>query len=162
MVFRTQWHSEVSGGVETIFWFWQTQWKQQPFIWRTFLAYAEPPWCSTNLLIWPEIRLVAMKQLANTFLTVGNNSSVHREYSYCRQIKPTCTDGNTVEGTVTLWLPGVWPVQTLTPFGQNLDKKTKFPSWDVRSAVARLKKRDNMPSTTLVNKSLCVSVTWLV
>lgn len=123
VVFRTQCHSGVSGGVETMFWFWQTQWKQQPFIWRTVLVYAEPPWRSTNLLIWPEIRLVATKQLVTTFLTVGNNTCVHGECSYCRQIKPTCTDGDTVEGTVTLWLPGVWPEQTLIPIGQNLDKK---------------------------------------
>lgn len=34
-----------------------------------------------------------------------------------------------------------------------LRQKTKFPSWDAMSVVVRLKKRDHMPCTTLINKS---------
>lgn len=93
---------------------------------REHFWFMRTPSVHHKFVIWPQIRPVAMKQLLNIFLTVGNNTRVHRKCSYCRQIKPTRTDGDTVERTVTLWLPGVWSVEILTPIRNNLDEKQSF------------------------------------
>ncbi|VFV28960.1 glycosaminoglycan xylosylkinase-like [Lynx pardinus] len=58
-----------------------------------------------------EIKPVATEQLLSTFLTVGNNTCFYGKCYYCRETEPACADGDTMEGSVTLWLPDVWPLQ---------------------------------------------------
>lgn len=58
-----------------------------------------------------EVKPVATEQLLSTFLTVGNNTCFYGKCYYCRETEPACADGDMIEGSITLWLPDVWPLQ---------------------------------------------------
>ncbi|XP_057407124.1 glycosaminoglycan xylosylkinase isoform X2 [Balaenoptera acutorostrata] len=61
-----------------------------------------------------EIKPVATEQLLSTFLT----------------IEPACADGDTMEGSVTLWLPDVWPLQKHRhPWGRTY-REGKLARWE--------------------------------
>ena len=45
------------------------------------------------------------------FSPLGNNTCFYGKCYYCRETEPACADGDTMEGSVTLWLPDVWPLQ---------------------------------------------------
>lgn len=42
---------------------------------------------------------------------VGNNTCFYGKCYYCRETEPACAEGDVMEGSVTLWLPDVWPLQ---------------------------------------------------
>ncbi|KAG8555454.1 hypothetical protein GDO81_017705 [Engystomops pustulosus] len=58
-----------------------------------------------------EIKPVATEQLLSTFLKQGNNTCFYGKCYYCRETEPACADREVMEGSVTLWLPDVWPLQ---------------------------------------------------
>lgn len=47
----------------------------------------------------------------NFSLLVGNNTCFYGKCYYCRETEPACAEGDVMEGSVTLWLPDVWPLQ---------------------------------------------------
>ncbi|XP_045906898.1 glycosaminoglycan xylosylkinase isoform X2 [Micropterus dolomieu] len=58
-----------------------------------------------------EIKPVATDQLLSTFLMQGNNTCFYGKCYYCRESEPACAEGDLMEGSLTLWLPDVWPLQ---------------------------------------------------
>uniref|UniRef100_A0A6J0TGW6 Glycosaminoglycan xylosylkinase isoform X2 n=1 Tax=Pogona vitticeps TaxID=103695 RepID=A0A6J0TGW6_9SAUR len=90
-----------------------------------------------------EIKPVATEQLLSTFLTIGNNTCFYGKCYYCRETEPACAEGDAMEGSVTLWLPDVWPLQKHRhPWGRTYreGKLASFgnPSLDERSILAPL------------------------
>lgn len=47
----------------------------------------------------------------NIVSLVGNNTCFYGKCYYCRETEPACAEGDVMEGSVTLWLPDVWPLQ---------------------------------------------------
>lgn len=41
----------------------------------------------------------------------GNNTCFYGKCYYCRESEPACAEGEIMEGSLTLWLPDVWPLQ---------------------------------------------------
>lgn len=41
----------------------------------------------------------------------GNNTCFYGKCYYCRESEPACAEGEMMEGSLTLWLPDVWPLQ---------------------------------------------------
>ncbi|XP_017671203.1 PREDICTED: glycosaminoglycan xylosylkinase isoform X2 [Lepidothrix coronata] len=77
-----------------------------------------------------EIKPVATEQLLGTFLTVGNNTCFYGKCYYCRETEPACADGDIMEGSVTLWLPDVWPLQKHRhPWGRTY-REGKLARWE--------------------------------
>uniref|UniRef100_A0A8D2B815 FAM20 C-terminal domain-containing protein n=1 Tax=Sciurus vulgaris TaxID=55149 RepID=A0A8D2B815_SCIVU len=77
-----------------------------------------------------EIKPVATEQLLSTFLAVGNNTCFYGKCYYCRETEPACADGDTMEGSVTLWLPDVWPLQKHRhPWGRTY-REGKLARWE--------------------------------
>ncbi|XP_072130427.1 glycosaminoglycan xylosylkinase [Mobula birostris] len=77
-----------------------------------------------------EIKPVASEQLLSTFLTVGNNSCFYGKCYYCRESEPACADGHIMEGSVTLWLPDIWPMQKHRhPWGRTY-REGKLARWE--------------------------------
>ncbi|KAL8177366.1 UNVERIFIED_CONTAM: Glycosaminoglycan xylosylkinase [Gekko kuhli] len=77
-----------------------------------------------------EIKPVATEQLLSTFLTLGNNTCFYGKCYYCRETEPACADGDTMEGSVTLWLPDVWPLQKHRhPWGRTY-REGKLARWE--------------------------------
>ncbi|XP_066548590.1 glycosaminoglycan xylosylkinase [Amia ocellicauda] len=77
-----------------------------------------------------EIRPVATEQLLSTFLTQGNNSCFYGKCYYCRESEPACALGDVMEGSVTLWLPDVWPLQKHRhPWGRTY-REGKLARWE--------------------------------
>ena len=44
-------------------------------------------------------------------LSPGNNTCFSGKCYYCRESEPACAEGEIMEGSLTLWLPDVWPLQ---------------------------------------------------
>lgn len=44
-------------------------------------------------------------------LSAGNNTCFYGKCYYCRESEPACAEGELMEGSLTLWLPDVWPLQ---------------------------------------------------
>uniref|UniRef100_A0A670HXC8 FAM20B glycosaminoglycan xylosylkinase n=1 Tax=Podarcis muralis TaxID=64176 RepID=A0A670HXC8_PODMU len=77
-----------------------------------------------------EIKPVATEQLLSTFLTLGNNTCFYGKCYYCRETEPACAEGDTMEGSVTLWLPDVWPLQKHRhPWGRTY-REGKLARWE--------------------------------
>ncbi|KFV80082.1 Glycosaminoglycan xylosylkinase [Struthio camelus australis] len=77
-----------------------------------------------------EIKPVATEQLLGTFLTVGNSTCFYGKCYYCRETEPACADGDIMEGSVTLWLPDVWPLQKHRhPWGRTY-REGKLARWE--------------------------------
>ncbi|XP_051867813.1 glycosaminoglycan xylosylkinase [Pristis pectinata] len=77
-----------------------------------------------------EIKPVASEQLLSTFLTIGNNSCFYGKCYYCRESEPACADGHIMEGSVTLWLPDIWPLQKHRhPWGRTY-REGKLARWE--------------------------------
>ncbi|XP_078263548.1 glycosaminoglycan xylosylkinase isoform X2 [Rhinoraja longicauda] len=77
-----------------------------------------------------EIKPVASEQLLSTFLTIGNNSCFYGKCYYCRESEPACADGHVMEGSVTLWLPDIWPLQKHRhPWGRTY-REGKLARWE--------------------------------
>lgn len=77
-----------------------------------------------------EVKPVATEQLLSTFLTVGNNTCFYGKCYYCRETEPACADGDMMEGSVTLWLPDVWPLQKHRhPWGRTY-REGKLARWE--------------------------------
>uniref|UniRef100_G1SWU9 FAM20B glycosaminoglycan xylosylkinase n=1 Tax=Oryctolagus cuniculus TaxID=9986 RepID=G1SWU9_RABIT len=77
-----------------------------------------------------EIKPVATEQLLSTFLTAGNNTCFYGKCYYCRETEPACADGDMMEGSVTLWLPDVWPLQKHRhPWGRTY-REGKLARWE--------------------------------
>ncbi|KAK2101120.1 Glycosaminoglycan xylosylkinase [Saguinus oedipus] len=77
-----------------------------------------------------EIKPVATEQLLSTFLTVGSNTCFYGKCYYFQETEPTCADGDTMEGSVTLWLPDVWPLQKhCHPWGRTY-REGKLSRWE--------------------------------
>ena len=49
--------------------------------------------------------------LSLSLLSEGNNTCFYGKCYYCRESEPACGVGESMEGSVTLWLPDVWPLQ---------------------------------------------------
>lgn len=45
------------------------------------------------------------------FCHQGNNTCFYGKCYYCRESEPACAEGEIMEGSLTLWLPDVWPLQ---------------------------------------------------
>lgn len=53
-----------------------------------------------------------IKHLCFSFcLSAGNNTCFYGKCYYCRESEPACAEGEMMEGSLTLWLPDVWPLQ---------------------------------------------------
>ncbi|XP_055497963.1 glycosaminoglycan xylosylkinase [Leucoraja erinacea] len=77
-----------------------------------------------------EIKPVASEQLLSTFLTIGNSSCFYGKCYYCRESEPACADGHVMEGSVTLWLPDIWPLQKHRhPWGRTY-REGKLARWE--------------------------------
>ncbi|XP_069793804.1 glycosaminoglycan xylosylkinase isoform X1 [Narcine bancroftii] len=77
-----------------------------------------------------EIKPVASEQLLSTFLIIGNNSCFYGKCYYCRESEPACADGHVMEGSVTLWLPDIWPLQKHRhPWGRTY-REGKLARWE--------------------------------
>ncbi|KAH0618257.1 hypothetical protein JD844_017288 [Phrynosoma platyrhinos] len=77
-----------------------------------------------------EIKPVATEQLLSTFLTLGNNTCFYGKCYYCRETEPACAEGDIMEGSVTLWLPDVWPLQKHRhPWGRTY-REGKLARWE--------------------------------
>ncbi|CDQ76397.1 unnamed protein product [Oncorhynchus mykiss] len=77
-----------------------------------------------------EIKPVATDQLLSTFLMQGNNSCFYGKCYYCRESEPACAEGDMMEGSVTLWLPDVWPLQKHRhPWGRTY-REGKLARWE--------------------------------
>lgn len=77
-----------------------------------------------------EVKPVATEQLLSTFLTVGNNTCFYGKCYYCRETEPACADGDMMEGSITLWLPDVWPLQKHRhPWGRTY-REGKLARWE--------------------------------
>ncbi|XP_042191915.1 glycosaminoglycan xylosylkinase isoform X2 [Callorhinchus milii] len=77
-----------------------------------------------------EIKPVASEQLLSTFLTLGNNSCFYGKCYYCRESEPACANGDIMEGSVTLWLPDIWPLQKHRhPWGRTY-REGKLARWE--------------------------------
>ncbi|KAG2461943.1 glycosaminoglycan xylosylkinase [Polypterus senegalus] len=77
-----------------------------------------------------EIKAVASEQLLGTFLMQGNNSCFYGKCYYCRESEPACAEGDVMEGSVTLWLPDVWPLQKHRhPWGRTY-REGKLARWE--------------------------------
>ncbi|XP_006005129.1 glycosaminoglycan xylosylkinase [Latimeria chalumnae] len=77
-----------------------------------------------------EIKPVATEQLLSTFLTQGNNTCFYGKCYYCRESEPACGKREMMEGSVTLWLPDVWPLQKHRhPWGRTY-REGKLARWE--------------------------------
>ncbi|XP_063056730.1 glycosaminoglycan xylosylkinase [Engraulis encrasicolus] len=77
-----------------------------------------------------EIKPVATDQLVSTFLMQGNNTCFYGKCYYCRESEPACAEGEVMEGSVTLWLPDVWPLQKHRhPWGRTY-REGKLARWE--------------------------------
>ncbi|MBN3283800.1 XYLK xylosylkinase, partial [Polyodon spathula] len=77
-----------------------------------------------------EIKPVATDQLLSTFLMQGNNTCFYGKCYYCRESEPACAEGEVMEGSVTLWLPDVWPLQKHRhPWGRTY-REGKLARWE--------------------------------
>ncbi|XP_029488724.1 glycosaminoglycan xylosylkinase isoform X3 [Oncorhynchus nerka] len=77
-----------------------------------------------------EIKPVATDQLLSTFLMQGNNSCFYGKCYYCRESEPACAEGENMEGSLTLWLPDVWPLQKHRhPWGRTY-REGKLARWE--------------------------------
>ncbi|KAG8555452.1 hypothetical protein GDO81_017705 [Engystomops pustulosus] len=77
-----------------------------------------------------EIKPVATEQLLSTFLKQGNNTCFYGKCYYCRETEPACADREVMEGSVTLWLPDVWPLQKHRhPWGRTY-REGKLARWE--------------------------------
>ncbi|TRZ01662.1 hypothetical protein DNTS_006147 [Danionella cerebrum] len=77
-----------------------------------------------------EIKPVATDQLLSTFLVHANNTCFYGKCYYCRETEPACADGDVMEGSVTLWLPDVWPLQKHRhPWGRTY-REGKLARWE--------------------------------
>uniref|UniRef100_A0A673MPT6 Glycosaminoglycan xylosylkinase n=1 Tax=Sinocyclocheilus rhinocerous TaxID=307959 RepID=A0A673MPT6_9TELE len=78
-----------------------------------------------------EIKPVATDQLLSTFLMHGNNTCFYGKCYYCRETEPACAEGDVMEGSVTLWLPDVWPLQKHRhPWGRTYREEGKLARWE--------------------------------
>uniref|UniRef100_A0A3P8XRK4 FAM20 C-terminal domain-containing protein n=1 Tax=Esox lucius TaxID=8010 RepID=A0A3P8XRK4_ESOLU len=77
-----------------------------------------------------EFKPVATDQLLSTFLMQGNNSCFYGKCYYCRESEPACAEGDMMEGSITLWLPDVWPLQKHRhPWGRTY-REGKLARWE--------------------------------
>ncbi|XP_073499435.1 glycosaminoglycan xylosylkinase [Phyllobates terribilis] len=77
-----------------------------------------------------EIKPVATEQLLSTFLKQGNNTCFYGKCYYCRETEPACAEREVMEGSVTLWLPDVWPLQKHRhPWGRTY-REGKLARWE--------------------------------
>ncbi|KAM9384452.1 glycosaminoglycan xylosylkinase isoform 1-T1 [Pholidichthys leucotaenia] len=77
-----------------------------------------------------ELKPVATDQLLSTFLLQGNNTCFYGKCYYCRESEPACADGEIMEGSLTLWLPDVWPLQKHRhPWGRTY-REGKLARWE--------------------------------
>ncbi|KAA8589275.1 hypothetical protein FQN60_012640 [Etheostoma spectabile] len=77
-----------------------------------------------------EIKPVATDQLLSTFLMQGNNTCFYGKCYYCRESEPACAEGEIMEGSLTLWLPDVWPLQKHRhPWGRTY-REGKLARWE--------------------------------
>ncbi|XP_065411740.1 glycosaminoglycan xylosylkinase isoform X1 [Chrysemys picta bellii] len=103
-----------------------------------------------------EIKPVATEQLLSTFLMLGNSTCFYGKCYYCRETEPACADGDTMEGSVTLWLPDVWPLQKHRhPWGRTYreGKLASVESTGDHDGVPGLQKSSSMDRTGAANVS---------
>lgn len=63
------------------------------------------------------------------FLSLGNNTCFYGKCYYCRESEPACAEGEIMEGSLTLWLPDVWPLQKHRhPWGRTY-REGKLARW---------------------------------
>ena len=68
-------------------------------------------------------------QVSNTSLSPGNNTCFYGKCYYCRESEPACAEGEMMEGSLTLWLPDVWPLQKHRhPWGRTY-REGKLARW---------------------------------
>ncbi|NXD15265.1 XYLK xylosylkinase, partial [Nothocercus nigrocapillus] len=61
---------------------------------------------------------------------LGNSTCFYGKCYYCRETEPACADGDIMEGSVTLWLPDVWPLQKHRhPWGRTY-REGKLARWE--------------------------------
>uniref|UniRef100_A0A8C2ZGN9 FAM20B glycosaminoglycan xylosylkinase n=1 Tax=Cyclopterus lumpus TaxID=8103 RepID=A0A8C2ZGN9_CYCLU len=83
-----------------------------------------------NVNVRTEIKPVATDQLLGTFLMQGNNTCFYGKCYYCRESEPACAEGEIMEGSLTLWLPDVWPLQKHRhPWGRTY-REGKLARWE--------------------------------
>lgn len=67
-------------------------------------------------------------------LPPGNNTCFYGKCYYCRESEPACAEGEVMEGSLTLWLPDVWPLQKHRhPWGRTY-REGKLARWVPGSA----------------------------
>lgn len=59
----------------------------------------------------------------------GNNTCFYGKCYYCRESEPACAEAEVMEGSLTLWLPDVWPLQKHRhPWGRTY-REGKLARW---------------------------------
>ncbi|KAG9350958.1 hypothetical protein JZ751_024847 [Albula glossodonta] len=95
----------------------------------TFLMQApflKPPHQKNPPLLTPVTRAVTVW----IFSYHGNNTCFYGKCYYCRESEPACAEGEVMEGSVTLWLPDVWPLQKHRhPWGRTY-REGKLARWE--------------------------------
>lgn len=68
------------------------------------------------------------------FPSPGNNTCFYGKCYYCRESEPACAEGEMMEGSLTLWLPDVWPLQKHRhPWGRTY-REGKLARWVLRGS----------------------------
>lgn len=75
----------------------------------------------------------------------GNNTCFYGKCYYCRESEPACAEGEIMEGSLTLWLPDVWPLQKHRhPWGRTY-REGKLARW-VLAATSQCRPRQRLAS----------------
>ncbi|XP_061894774.1 glycosaminoglycan xylosylkinase [Entelurus aequoreus] len=88
-----------------------------------------------------ELKPVSTDQLLKTFLTHGNNTCFYGKCFYCRESDPACAEGDMMEGSVTMWLPDVWPLQKHTHPWRRTYREGKLARWEYDEAYCEAVKK---------------------
>lgn len=94
--------------------------------------------------------------LSSLFFLVGNNTCFYGKCYYCRESEPACAEGDIMEGSVTLWLPDVWPLQKHRhPWGRTyregkLARYTQKPSFGYYRSYTSPTCRDKLGSSIIM------------
>lgn len=75
-----------------------------------------------------EILPVSTKNLSKTFFKEGENSCFYGQCKYCKREHGACGEGEMLEGSLILWLPGPSLVPVRNPFFR--PHNGKVPEWD--------------------------------
>lgn len=102
----------------------------------SILSPTHPP--STIVLVFTSLFASLVSLMPSWFVFIGlifspvspgNNTCFYGKCYYCRESEPACAEGEIMEGSLTLWLPDVWPLQKHRhPWGRTY-REGKLARW---------------------------------